>query len=216
MEGITKLKVQQLDDDYSSKRMKLWPKAFKTSLIFIAFIWTIFIIDFILPIKINSYGIHPRQWDSLFGILSSVFLHGDLSHIMSNTLPLLLALTALFGNYPSIAKKVFFYSLILTGILVWCLARQANHIGASGLINALLAFIFLSGFFRRDVQSIGISLAIAFLYGSLLFGIIPDKEGISWESHLFGFISGFYLAWQFRKSDVPIFKNWNHDEEYLD
>ncbi len=211
------MRIEQLDEDYSSNRKKLWSKAFKTSLIFIGILWILFFIDFILPVQLNHYGIHPRQVEFLPGIVSSIFLHGDLSHLMSNTLPLLLAMTALFGNYPTVAKKVFFYSLILTGILVWGLARPANHIGASGLINALLAFIFLSGFFRRDIQSIGISLAIAFLYGSLLFGIIPDKEGISWESHLFGFISGFSIAWYYRKSDTPVYKVWNYDDdEYIE
>jgi membrane associated rhomboid family serine protease len=208
------LRIEQLDDGYSSQRKKLWPKAFKTSFIFIAILWGVFIIDLILPFRLNAFGIHPRHYEFIPGVLTSIFLHGDLSHLMSNTLPLLLAMTALFGNYPKAANKVFFYSILLTGLLVWCFARSANHIGASGLINALLAFIFLSGFFRRDIQSIGISLVIAFLYGSLLFGIIPNKEGISWESHLFGFITGFYLAWIYRKSDIPKYKVWDYDEDY--
>jgi len=211
------LRIYQLDKDYALERKKTWPRAFKLALVFIGILWGVFLFDVLFPIflpftDLSRYGIHPRQINSLFGILTTVFLHGSLSHIISNTLPLLLAMTALFGNYPKTAKKVFILSIVLTGILVWCFARSANHIGASGLLYCLLAYIFISGFFKKDIQSIGISLAIAFLYGSLIFGIIPDKEYISWESHLFGFVSGIFLAWLYRKKDTPVYRSWDEEE----
>ncbi len=207
------MRVYQLDEQYALSRKKSWPKAFKKALIFTGFVWVVFLIDGIIPfIHLKSYGIHPRQISSLYGILTTVFLHGDVSHIISNTLPLLLAITALFGNYPKTAKKIFVLSMLVTGLLVWSFARTANHIGASGLLYALLTFIFISGFFKKDIQSIGISIVIGFLYGSLIFGIIPDKEYISWESHLFGMFTGAFLAWYYRKQDIPIYKNWDEEE----
>ena len=207
------MRIQQLDEDYALSRKKLWPKAFKIGLYFIAFMWAVFFVDLFLPfISLNNYGIHPRHLNSLFGIFTTVFLHGSLSHLMSNTLPLLLAITALFGNYPKIAKRVLFYSMVLTGTLVWLFARSANHIGASGLLYAILTFIFVSGFIRKDIQSIGISMAIVFLYGSLIFGVIPDKEYISWESHLFGMLVGAFLAWVYRKRELPVYKVWDEEE----
>jgi len=209
------LRVFQLDEQYASSRKKSWPKAFKKALIFTAIVWCVFLIDGILPfIHLKSYGIHPRQIDSLYGIFTTVLLHGNVSHIISNTLPLLLAITALFGNYPKTANKVFVLSIGLTGLLVWSFARPANHIGASGLLYALFSYIFISGFIKRDMQSIGISIVIGFLYGSLLFGIIPDKEYVSWESHLFGLLTGVFLAWFYRKQDVPLYKKWDDEEEY--
>lgn len=211
------MRIYQLDDDYSSSRKKLWSKAFKIALFFVGILWAVFLLNAIIPIvfpymDISRYGIHPRHINSLFGIVSTIFLHGSLSHIISNTLPLLLAITALFGNYPKMAKRVFFYSILLTGILVWSFARSANHIGASGLLYCLLAYIFVSGFIRKDILSIGLSLVIAFLYGSLIFGIIPDKEHISWESHLFGLVSGVFLAWLYRRRDMPIYKSYDEEE----
>jgi len=207
------LRVYQLDEQYALSRKKSWPKAFKKALIFTGLVWVIFLIDGIIPfIHLKSYGIHPRQLSSFYGIFTTVFLHGDVSHIISNTLPLLLAITALFGNYPKIAKKIFVLSILMTGLLVWSFARTANHIGASGLLYALLTFIFISGFFKKDMQSIGISIVIGFLYGSLIFGIIPDKEYISWESHLFGMFTGAFLAWFYRKQDIPIYKYWDEEE----
>jgi len=207
------LRVYQLDKSYAQSRIKLWPKAFKVALIFIGVLWSVFLLDNILPfVRLNNYGIHPRDVAHLTGIFTSIFLHGDLSHLISNTLPLLLATTALFGNYPKIAQKVFIYSLLITGLLVWSFARSANHIGASGLLYCVLSFIFISGFIRKDMQSVGISIVIAFLYGSLVFGIIPNKEHVSWESHLFGMLSGAFLAWIYRKREIPIYKSYDEEE----
>lgn len=206
------MKVYQLDDDYLLSRKKLWPKAFKIALIFIGALWVIYILDGIfIFVRFNQYGILPRDANGIVGIVASPFLHGGLSHIISNTLPLLLAMTGLFGNYPKIAKKVFIYSILLTGFLVWSFARSANHIGASGILYAILTFIFISGFVRKDIQSIGISIVLAFTYGSLIFGIIPNQEHISWESHLFGMISGAFLAWVYRKSEIPVYKSYEEE-----
>lgn len=210
------MRVYRLDAGYSVSRKKLWLKAFKLSWIFIAVLWAVYILNIFLPVfmpyaDLTQFGIYPRNSSRLFGIITTVFLHGSLSHIISNTLPLLLAITALFGNYPKTAKKVFILSILITGILVWSFARSANHIGASGLLYSLLTYIFVSGFVKKDIQSVGISLAIAFLYGSLIFGIIPDETYISWESHLFGMFSGVFLAWLYRKKDMPVYRTW--DEE---
>ena len=207
------LKVHQLDANYASLRKRAWSQAIKISIIFIGIMWTVFMLDLLLPfIDLNHYGIHPRHSGSLLGVIYTVFLHGSFSHLISNTLPLLFAITALFGNYPVTAKKVLIYGALLTGLLVWSFARSANHIGASGLLYCLLTYIFVSGFFKKDVQSVGISLVIAFLYGSLLFGIIPDEQLVSWESHLFGFFAGLFLAWLYRKKDKPIYKSWDEEE----
>ncbi|HOP22689.1 MAG TPA: rhomboid family intramembrane serine protease [Gammaproteobacteria bacterium] len=207
------MRVYQLDDNYAQLRKRAWPKAFKFALVFTGILWSIFFIDWLISFfnpffTLRDFGVHPRRIEYLFGVIATVFLHGSLSHIVSNTLPLLLAMTALFGNYPKIAKKVFVYGVLLTGILVWSFARAANHIGASGLLYCLLSFLFFSGFIRKDVQSVGISIIIAFAYGSLIFGVIPDKEHISWESHLFGFITGILLSWYFRKTERPVFKTY--------
>ncbi|MFK8013620.1 MAG: rhomboid family intramembrane serine protease [Marinicellaceae bacterium] len=207
------MKVYQLDEKYANLRKSTWSKAFKISLIITGIMWLVFVVDMLLPFfDFKNFGIHPRQLSGLIGIFTSVFLHGNFSHIISNTLPIFIAITALFGNYPKTAKKVFFLSVLLTGFLVWSFARSANHIGASGILYSLLAFIFISGFIKKDIQSIGISIVIAFLYGYLLFGIIPDKQGVSWESHLFGFIVGLYLAWLYKKEDMPVYKQWDEEE----
>jgi len=207
------LKVYQLDDDYAKLRKKTWPKAFKLALILVGMMWVIYFLDFIFPfVDFYRFGIYPRDINGLIGIITAFFLHGSMSHLISNTLPILLAITALFGNYPTTAKKVLVFSILLTGLMVWSFARSANHIGASGVLYSLLAYIFFSGFIKKDMQSIGISIVIAFLYGSLIFGVIPSDKGVSWESHLFGFIVGIFLAWLYKEKDKPIYKSWEDDD----
>ena len=85
-----------------------------------------------------------------------------------------------------------------TGLLVWTLGRPVTHIGASGVVYALAAFLGFSGLFRRDFRAIVVSLLVLFYYGSMVVGILPGQEGISWESHLLGLVMGIGAAYGFR------------------
>jgi membrane associated rhomboid family serine protease len=96
---------------------------------------------------------------------------------------------------------------------VWIFARQAYHIGASGLVYGFVAFLFFSGIIRRDNRSIALALIVTFLYGGLTWGILPIKAEISWEAHLFGSIIGILLAFVFRKSDPAPKYDWETEEE---
>lgn len=99
--------------------------------------------------------------------------------------------------------SAFVFIYLITGLLVWIFARPAYHIGASGIVYGFVSFLFFSGLFRKDNISIALSLIVTFLYGGLVWGIIPGLEGISWESHLFGGITGLIAAYLFRKIDPP-------------
>ncbi|WP_395373754.1 rhomboid family intramembrane serine protease [Marinicella sp. W31] len=205
------MKIPQLDPNYAKLRRKQWPRAFRIGLAAVGVIWLVFLLDLLLPL--SNYGVRPRTVDGLIGIISMPFLHSGLAHIVNNSLPLMIAMTALYGNYPKTATKTVILSTLFSGALVWLLAREVNHIGSSGLFYALLSYLFASGFFKKDIQSIGISLAIAFLYGGMLYGLIPEDNGISWEAHLYGFLVGLALAWKDRDRDKPKLKEWNWDEE---
>ena len=52
------------------------------------------------------------------------------------------------------------------------------------------------------------------MYGGLVIGVFPIKEGVSWESHLFGFLVGLVLAVLFRKKDL--FKKYDWEDEELE
>ena len=176
-------------------------KKIKSAILLILLIWIIFLVNNYFNLNLNRFGIIPKTKEGLIGILASPFLHANLMHIISNTVPLfvLWLLTLLF--YQKIAYNVFFFSIIISGTLVWMFARPGYHIGASSLIYALASFLFFMGIFRRSLISIIIAAGIAFLYGGLVWGVLPTQEYISWEGHMFGAITGILLAYTFRKSN---------------
>jgi membrane associated rhomboid family serine protease len=108
-------------------------------------------------------------------------------------------LSGLYFFYQKIATKVLLSGLLFTGILTWSFARPAYHIGASGIIYFLVSFIFFSGIFRKYYRLVALSLIVVFLYGSMVWYILPVEERISWEGHLSGFIVGFVFAFLFRR-----------------
>jgi membrane associated rhomboid family serine protease len=200
-------------------------------LFFLLIIWAIFYFDVTYKLNLHQYGLRPFTAPGLIGIFTMPLLHADLGHIASNTAPLLILGICLFYFYKEIALKVFFISYIACGVLVWLFAQSNNHnsvhIGASGLIYALAGFLFISGIIRKHKALFGISLLITFLYGTIIWGVLPseyqraihyieDGKNISWEGHLFGFLTGVCLAYVYRKIGIqqPVY-SWeiNNDDD---
>ncbi len=164
----------------------------------VALLWMILIINYIIPIDFNQFGIMPRRTEGIKGILFAPFLHLDWRHLASNSMPLLVLLTGLFWLYKKVAIRILVLSTVIGGSLVWLLGREAFHIGASGVIFSLVAFFIASGIFKRDFKAILLAIFVFFMYGGVVWGILPGQAGVSWESHLFGFIAGIGLAYFFR------------------
>jgi len=162
------------------------------------FMWLIYFISFRFNLDFGMFGILPREWLGLLGILVGPLIHGGLVHLISNTFPLLFLGTALYYFYGNIASRVFVTCYFGTGVLVWLFARSTFHIGASGLIYGLAFFLFLSGIFRRDFISLIISVVVVIVYGGLIWGILPSMPGISWESHAAGALVGGSLSYHYR------------------
>ncbi len=161
-------------------------------------IWFIYFIEITFGFNFNNFGIYPKSFVGLRGILFSPFIHGDTSHLLNNSVPLGVMLWCLYYFYQKIANKVLITGLLLTGFLTWILGRPSYHIGASGMVYMLVSFIFFSGIFRKHYRLIALSLAVVFLYGSMVWYIFPVEERISWEGHLSGFLVGVLFAFIFR------------------
>ncbi|MFO8129397.1 MAG: rhomboid family intramembrane serine protease [Bacteroidales bacterium] len=179
---------------------------FIRSLIFPAFflvlIWAVKLMEIVFDGSVSFLGIYPRELQGLPGILFSPFIHGDLEHLSANSFSVFVLMASLFFFYRKIAFKVLILIWLFTGIWVWVSAREAYHIGASGLIYGLAAFLFVSGIIRKNPRLMAITLLVAFLYGSLIWGLFPElfpEKNISWESHLLGLIAGGVLAIYYRK-----------------
>ncbi len=183
---------------------------------FVLLLWIIQLFSYITNINLYNLGIHPRSLDGLIGIITGPLIHAGFPHLISNSIPMLILGTGIFYFYPNAAVKVVLTIYFATDILVWLFARHVWHVGASGVIYGFLAFIFFSGIFRRDNRSIGLSLLVTFLYGGLVWGVLPGMKGISWESHLFGGLVGIVAAFIFKKSDPYKKYDWEDESDQDD
>lgn len=161
-------------------------------------IFAVFSIESYFHFDFGFLGIYPRSLSGLIGILTAPLIHGSPSHILSNTLPLLILGGILYYFYPEISNIVLLQCYFFTNILVWIFGRPFYHIGASGLVFGLAFFLIFFGFFRRNIRSIVISIGVIILYGGLVYEAFAMDERISFESHLFGSITGFVAAFTLR------------------
>ncbi len=172
--------------------------------VLLAIMWIVELSEYILVKDFSFLGVYPLEFKGLIGIITMPFIHGDWSHILANTVPFLVLSTALFYFYSNISVRVFIGIWLLSGIWVWFGGRPSYHIGVSGVIYGLSAFLFLSGAIRKDSRLAALSLIIIFLYGSLIWGVFPDffpkEKHVSWEGHLGGAVAGFIMALYYRKS----------------
>ncbi len=168
----------------------------------VASLWVIHILKVSGVLNFRTFGLLPRDVDGILGIFTSPFVHGSFQHLMSNSVPLFVMTLLIVFFYKRIAYQSILLIYVLTGLAVWSFARgNVIHIGASGVVYGLVAFVFWTGIFRRNVKSIILALIIVFLYSGLFLGIMPNQPGISWESHLFGGLVGILVAF-WMKDDI--------------
>jgi len=166
--------------------------------LFMVIIWLVWFVEFMLDLDFATWGLFPRKWSGLRGILTAPLIHADIRHLVDNSIPLFTLMAAIFYFYRPLALRIFCLTYIMAGLWVWVGGREAYHIGASGLIYGFASFLFLSGILRNHIPLMAISLLVVFLYGSLVWGIFPLEEQISWESHLLGAVAGLILAIHYR------------------
>ncbi len=164
-------------------------------LIFVGVVWAVFLLGLILPFSLNSFGLQPRSAGGLIGIPLMPFLHADWKHILSNTVPLTVLLLLLAGSRAN-SGLIVTGIVLLGGAMLWVFGRPAVHVGASGLIFGLIAFLIVSGVMERRLVPLLIAVLVGFFYGgTLLSGIIPDfGSRVSWDGHLLGAVAGGLLA----------------------
>ena len=169
----------------------------------ISVLWVVFILQFLSLINTAPYGNWPQHVEGLKGIIFSPFIHGSFEHLVSNTLPILVLLTVLLNAYPRLALPVLVFIHVASGTMVWLLAPEHGvHIGISGIIYGIAGFLVASGIFRKDRTAVLISIFVVLLYGGMVAGFVPT-QGVSWQSHLYGAMSGIFIAYLVRNKDTP-------------
>ena len=183
---------------------------------FVLFLWAIQLFQFLFQVDLGWLGIYPHRVFGLKGIFFAPLIHADWGHLLANTPPLLGLSVIVMYFYSSIAMRSFFMIYLLTGLAVWLFGRPVFHIGASGVIYGLVAFVFWNGIFRRNLKSIVLALIVVFYYGSMFAGILPGQEGVSWESHLLGGLAGIFVSFWFRgdleKDEEPKQHSWEKEQ----
>jgi len=193
--------------------------AFTLAFSFALLLWALLLAEYLSGFDFNQFGIYPRRAVGLVGVLCAPFIHGSVSHLFANPPPIIVIGTMLLYGYPR-ASKVFLPVIYLgSGLAVWLFAREAYHIGASGLAFGMLFFVFTIGVLRWERRTIAISLLVFFLYGSMISGVIPGAPEISFESHLSGALIGILMAFLLRHHDPESPRkqySWEHEETESD
>jgi len=99
------------------------------------------------------------------------------------------------------------------GLAVWLFARGSSHLGSSGLIYGLAAYVLVAGLMRRDRRAIGASMLVCFLYGAMWWGVLPIEPGVSWQTHLAAALIGVVCALALRRRDIPPRRRYSFEDE---
>ncbi len=173
-------------------------------MLFVSLMWIVHFAQIALNTKWGYYGgVYPRTWIGLKGILFAPLIHSDIQHLISNSVPMLMLGAIIFYFYQRVALRSFALIYFLSGFVVWAMARPVFHIGASGVVYGLVAFVFWNGIFRRSYRSIILALITIVLYSGYFEGILPNQKGISWESHLYGALVGIFAAY-YHKEELEL------------
>jgi len=159
-------------------------------------------------------GVRPRTAIGLLGILFAPLLHADFAHVFSNAVPLVVIGTALLYLYPQSARAVLPAVYFGPGAAVWLAGRDSMHLGASGLVYGMFAYVLAAGLLRRDRRALAAALMVVLLYGTLVWGVLPIQPRMSWETHLAAAVIGLALAFALRGRDVrePVTYDWERDD----
>lgn len=164
--------------------------------LFVGLLYAVELVDTAVGGRLDRAGIRPRETEGLDGIVFGPVLHAGWGHLMANTVPLLvfgfLILLAGVGRWLAVTALVW----VVGGVGVWLTGGdQTLHLGASILAFGWLVYLLLRGLFSRSAGHIAVGAILLFLYGSLLWGVLPGQPGVSWQGHLFGALGGAVAAW---------------------
>lgn len=181
---------------------------------FVVLLWWVKMVEAVTGVDLSVFGVYPHRLSGLLGIPIAPLIHGSLVHLFSNTLPLLLLGTALLYGYPRAAPIVLPVLFLGTGLGIWLFGRESYHVGASGLTFGMMFFVFVVGALRWERRAIALSCAVFFLYGGMVWGVLPSDPQVSHEAHASGAVLGVLLAvllWRMDPLPPPKRYSWEED-----
>ncbi len=173
----------------------LWKRRAAALFVGAALVWAVSLYGLFVDERlVFALALVPRRVDGLPGILTAPLVHGSFAHLLANTVPLLV-----LGGMVVVRGVACFLTttlaiVVLGGLGLWALGRDAAHIGASGLIFGYFGFLVARGYYERSLQSIAVSVVVVVVYGGMVAGVLPRGDQVSWEAHLFGLLAGGLCA----------------------
>ncbi|WP_187261522.1 rhomboid family intramembrane serine protease [Pontibacter beigongshangensis] len=178
--------------------------SFLPGTLFVALLWLVKLMEFLTGSELVWLGVLPRKFFGLIGVFMSPLIHSGVPHLLSNSFPLVLLSGLIIFLHSRVAVQVITMCYAGSGLMTWFIGRQSYHVGASGVVYAMVGYLFFLGMIRRDRSALAVSLAILFLYSGFLYGLFPTEERISWEGHLGGVVAGLLAAIVFGSgADLP-------------
>lgn len=187
--------------------------ATRLSVGFVVVLWLVHLMNWGMDLDPLPFGVRPREWLGLIGIVTAPLVHGDFAHLVANSAPLLVLGATMLFLYPHSTLRVLPAVYLGPGMLVWLFGRDSVHLGASGLVYGLVSYVFVAGLLRSDRRAIAASLMVVMLYGSLAWGVLPIQPRMSWETHLAAAMIGVLTALWLRRLDIPPRKRYEWEDE---
>jgi membrane associated rhomboid family serine protease len=157
-------------------------------------LWAFNVFNWATGSRLNILGLVPRKAYGLPGVIFSPLLHADFTHLLFNTLPFFALSLFIMSIGVSVYIEATLIICLIQGLLLWSFGRKGNHIGASGLIAGYFAFILAQAIERPSITTLFAGSIALYYFGGILFSLLPTKERISWEGHLFGFLAGVFTV----------------------
>ena len=198
---------------HSAHSRALFALAVRLSIGLVVVLWLIHLMNWGMDLDPLPFGVRPREWLGLVGIVTAPLVHGDFAHLVANSAPLLVLGAVTLFLYPHSTLRVLPAIYLGPGVAVWLFGRDSVHIGASGLVYGLVSYVFVAGLLRRDRRAVAASLLVALMYGTLAWGVLPVQPRMSWETHLAATVIGVLLALALRKLDIPPRKRYAWEDE---
>lgn len=187
-------------------------EAFPTMLMLVLALYLIYFVDrYIFRRKLSRFGVRPRTKKGLIGIPISFLFHANFNHIFFNSIPLLVLGTFILAP----GWGYLFIVTLLVGIgestIVWLIGRPGNHIGISGIIMGFFGYVLMHAYLQPSVSTVMLAIVALYYFGSILFSVIPQGAGMSWESHLFGLLIGIGVGYLDLYYSIPVLFDYYFD-----
>lgn len=170
-------------------------RAIEVGLAWVGALLIVEMIDFSMGNRLDAFGILPRVWIGLIGVVMSPLLHADFAHLMANAGPMALLLAILFSDSRYHPKSSLALIWLVSGLGTWLIGRNAIHIGSSSIIFGLVSFLIVASLWMKSWRALFFSVIVFSLFGGLFYGIFNVHAGVSWEGHLSGALAGVWVAW---------------------